>query len=232
MLRLVKRRTAIDDLLTIDDLKRKNIKLNSITMKDKKNVKILFLDDEGYDVELLKNLGYLDVQKMYKYEKMDDFQKYDIIFCDINGIAKELDEVYQGAALAKLIKQTYPDKIVVIFSAKQQYLSFNYFNDYVDDVIFKNIPTSELADKIDNYINKMVNPIAFWENIRNQLIKQGVNLKDISALEHFYVKSIIDKRNYNQHIEKISTEHSLEFASTIINAITNAIQLYLMVKKI
>ncbi len=35
---------------------------------------------------------------MYKYDKedkMDSFERYDIIFCDINGIAKNLDLVYQ-----------------------------------------------------------------------------------------------------------------------------------------
>ena len=67
-IKLFKRKTTIDELLTIDDLKDRNIKLGSITMKDKKNVKVLFVDDEGYDTELLKNLGYLDVQKLYKYD--------------------------------------------------------------------------------------------------------------------------------------------------------------------
>ena len=37
-----------------------------------------------------------------------------INFCDINGIAKDLDPIYPGAALAKLIKQAYLEKVVVI----------------------------------------------------------------------------------------------------------------------
>ena len=229
-IKLFKRKTTIDELLTIDDLKDRNIKLGSITRKDKKNVKVLFVDDEGYDTELLKNLGYLDVQKLYKYDKMDDFEKYDIIFCDINGIAKDLDPVYQGAALAKLIKQTYPEKIVVIFSAKEQFLTFNKYYDFVDDVIFKNLPPAELASKIDQYINKMINPIDFWNNIKNQLLKQGIRVKDISRLEHYYVKSIIDKKSYISNIEELGKEEILSTATTIINAITAAIQLYVTVK--
>lgn len=229
-IKLFKRKTTIDELLTIDDLKDRNIKLGSITMKDKKNVKVLFVDDEGYDTELLQNLGYLDVQKLYKYDKMDDFEKYDTIFCDINGIAKDLDPVYQGAALAKLIKQTYPEKIVVIFSAKEQFLTFNKYYDFVDDVIFKNLPPADLASKIDQYINKMINPIDFWNNIKNQLLKQGIRVKDISRLEHYYVKSIIDKKSYISNIEELGKEEILSTATTIINAITAAIQLYVTVK--
>lgn len=232
-IKLFKRKTTVDELLTIDDLKSRNIKLGSITMKDKKNVKILFVDDEGYDTELLQNLGYLDIQKMYKYDKedkMDNFEKYDIIFCDINGIAKDLGPVYQGAALAKLIKQTYPEKIVVIFSAKEQFLTFNKYYDYVDDVIFKNLPPAELASKIDQYINKMINPIDFWNNIKNQLLKQDIRAKDVSRLEHYYVKSIIDKKSYISNIEEIGKEEILSTATTIINAITAAIQLYVAVK--
>lgn len=229
-LKIFKRKPTIDELLTIEDLKSKNIKLGSITMKDKKNVKILFLDDEGYDTELLRNLGYLDVQKMYKYERMDDFEKYDIIFCDINGIAKDLDPVYQGAALAKLIKQTYPEKIVVIFSAKEQFLTFTQFYESVDDIVYKNMPPAELASKIDQYISQMIDPIDFWNNIKKQLIKQGVKSKDISNLEHYYVKSIMDKKDYTKDIKKISNEEILSTATTIINAITTAIELYLVVK--
>ena len=233
-LKLLKKKTSIDELLTIDELKSRNIKLGSITMKDKKNVKILFVDDEGYDTELLQNLGYLDIQKMYKYDKedkMDSFEKYDIIFCDINGIAKDLDPVYQGAALAKLIKQTYPEKVVVIFSAKQQYLTFNPYYEFVDDVIYKNLPPAELANKIDKYINKMIDPIDFWNNIKHQLIKQNIHAKDVSRLEHYYVKSIIDKKAYTNDIKEIGKEEVLSAVTTIINAITAAIELYVAVKK-
>ena len=231
---ILKRKTAIDDMLTIDVLKGKNIKLGSITMKDKKNVKILFIDDEGYDTELLQNLGYIDIQKMYQYgkeEKMDSLEKYDIIFCDINGIAKDLDPIYQGAALAKLIKQTYPEKTVVIFSAKEQLLTFNQYYEFADEVIYKNLPPAELASKIDQYIKNMIDPICFWENIKKQLIKQNVSVKDISRLEHYYVKSIVEKKDYAKNIKEIGSEGIIPSVITIVNAITTAIELYLTVKK-
>lgn len=229
---LIKPKERYDDLLTIEDLKKNQNKIHYISQKDKKNVKILFLDDEGYDIELLKNLGYLDVHKMYKFTEMDDFEKYDIIFCDINGIAKEIDETFQGAALAKMIKETYPEKIIIIFSAKQQYLTFNNFSNYVDDVIYKNISISELTEKINHYIDILINPIHFWENMRKQLIVQNISPKQISKLEHYYVKSILENKNYSDDINKFSSVSNLDFATSIINAITTALGLYMSIRKI
>ena len=79
---------------TVDDIKIENIKVN---MLDKKSVKIVFVDDEGYDIDTIKSLGYKDIDKMFKFNDLSDFFKYDIIFCDVNGIAKNLDPVFQGA---------------------------------------------------------------------------------------------------------------------------------------
>ena len=76
----------------------------------------------------------------------------------------------------------------------------------------------------------MVNPIDFWNNIKNQLLKQDIRSKDVSRLEHYYVKSIIDKKPYISNIEEIGKEEILSTATTIINAITAAIQLYVAVK--
>lgn len=73
---------------------------------------------------------------------MYEYAIYDIIFCDVNGIAVEVDPVLQGAMLVKKIKETYPDKFVVIFCAKKHSLEINKLYDYVDDIIPKNVAHS------------------------------------------------------------------------------------------
>lgn len=230
MFKLFNRSTRVKDLLTIEQLESNRSSLKNLTLKDKKNVKILFLDDEGYDIEELIKLGYIDVQKSFEYTQLDDYEKYDIIFCDINGIAKEIDEEYQGAALAKIIKETYPTKIVVIFSAKQQYLTFNQYYQNVDDVIPKNIKTADLVEKINYYICKQSDPVEFWKMIRNQLYKQKTSSKVISELEHYFVKSLIDNKDYTNQINLESTPVQTEIISRIINLMTTFINLYLEIK--
>lgn len=215
------------DLLNIEYLESNRAYLKHISPIDKKKLKILFVDDEGFDTEQLIRLGYLDVHKMYEYQKMIDFEPYDMIFCDINGIARDLDEVYQGAALAKLIKETYPDKIVVIFSAKQQYLSFNKFYNSVDDIILKNITTTELVERINHYIYKQTDPVEFWKMLRNQLLDQNTSSKVIAELEHFFVLSIIEDKDYTKNIQNVTADVDYNKIANVVNVIINFIRLYL-----
>ena len=144
-MKLFQKKKKVNDLLTIEDLEKSRDKIKNVSIRDKKNIRIVIVDDEGFDDEVLKNLGYLDIDVKLKYEKLSDYENYDIVFCDINGIAKEVDQTYQGAALAKLIKKTYPSKTVIIFSSKEQSLDFYKFKNDVDEIIPKNIRNSEIA---------------------------------------------------------------------------------------
>lgn len=217
-------------MLTIDYLKNNKTTINYVSLKDRKNIKILFIDDEGFDIEPLRKMGYLDVNKEYKYTQIDDYEKYDIIFCDINGIGKEIDEKYQGAALAKIIKNTYPNKVVIIFSAKQQYLDMHEYSKYVDETIAKNIQLSDLTALIDKYIKKLSDPVEYWKETRQKLLSQGVSTKTVSELEHYYVKSFKDKKGYINDIKKISKEITVSDGIAIVNGIVDAINLYLSIK--
>jgi len=226
-----KRKKEIKDYMTIDDLENSRDKLKKVTIKDKKNVRILFLDDEGFDDEVLKSLGYLDIEVKEKYEKLSDFENFDIIFCDINGIAKEIDEVYQGAALAKLVKKTYPSKMVFIFSSKQQGLDFYKFANEVDGMIPKNLKNSELAEKIDEYINILNDPVESWKNLRRKLAEQGTSPKYITILEDYYVRGILKKENTIALMEQEAKQINIQSVVSIVSCAVEIVSAYLEITK-
>jgi len=226
-----KRKKEINDYMTIDDLENSRDKLKKVTIKDKKNVRILFLDDEGFDDEVLKSLGYLDIEVKEKYEKLSDFENFDIIFCDINGIAKEIDEVYQGAALAKLIKKTYPSKMVFIFSSKQRGLDFYKFANEVDGMIPKNLKNSELAEKIDEYINILNDPVESWKNLRKKLAEQGTSPKYITILEDYYVRGILKKENTIGLMEQEAKQINVQSVVSIVSCAVEIVSAYLEITK-
>ena len=228
---IFKRKKRINDLMTIADLENNRDKLKTITIKEKKNVRILVLDDEGFDETVLKGLGYLDIEVKEKYDKMSMFENYDIIFCDINGIAREVDEVYQGAALAELIKQTYPEKTVLIFSSKQQYLDFFRFSNVVDGMIPKNIKNSELAKIIDKHINIMNDPVDYWKNLRVKLGEQGTSAKSIALLEDYYVRGILKKENTVSLMEQEVKNINIQSVISIVNSAINVVKAYWEIKK-
>ena len=85
---LFKLQPSYKKMLTIEDLKAKNTKIRNISMKDKKNIKILIIDDAGFDTERLKRLGYIDIKKVDRFTNMDELEIYDIILCDFLSFYK------------------------------------------------------------------------------------------------------------------------------------------------
>lgn len=170
---------------------------------DRKKYKILVIDDEGFaQKEGLIKLGYKDIEVKFKYENMEEFSAYDIIFCDINGVATEIDPYYQGAALAKKIKEMYPDKFVIIFSALDQSLDFYPYYSSVDATIIKNLNSNQFSEKLDEYISTMSDPKYKWNSIKKILENNKIPTEDIAVFEDFFVNSIIDNKNYQKEIEK------------------------------
>ncbi len=170
---------------------------------DRKKYKILVIDDEGFaQREGLIKLGYKDIEVKYKYENMEEFSAYNIIFCDINGVATEIDPYFQGAALAKKIKEMYPDKFVIIFSALDQSLDFYPYYSSVDATIIKNLNSNQFSEKLDEYISAINDPKYKWNSIKKILETNKIPTEDIAVFEDFFVNSIINNKNYQNEIEK------------------------------
>lgn len=227
-MKLFQKEKKVNDLLTIEILEKSRDKIKSVSIRDKKNIRIVIIDDEGFDDEVLKNLGYLDIDVKLKYEKLSDYEIYDIVFCDINGIAKEVDQTYQGAALAKLIKKTYPSKTVIIFSSKEQSLDLYKFKNDVDEIIPKNIKNSEIAEIIDEYIEIINDPIERWKNFRKKLSEQGTSPKDIALLEDCYVRGILKNEDTTKTMENIKAGVTSSIASFIVDCAIEMVKAYIL----
>ena len=225
---IFKKNKKVNDLYTIEDLEKSRDKIKTVSIREKKNIRIVIVDDEGFDDEVLKSLGYLDIDIKEKYEKLSDYENYDIIFCDINGIARNLDPVYQGAALAKLIKKTYPSKIVIIFSSKDQSLDFYRFSNDVDDIIPKNLKNAEIAEIIDKYIEIFNDPIERWKNFRKKILEQGTSPKIIALLEDCYVRGILKHDDTIKSIEEIKSGIKSSIVGFIIDSAIEIVMAYVL----
>lgn len=88
--------------------------------KDKTSLNILFVDDEKFDnVDILKNAGWLNTKRVKDIKRLDaqEIIAADVIFVDINGVGTQLFPKEQGLGLAAKIKEIYPQKYVVVYSA-------------------------------------------------------------------------------------------------------------------
>lgn len=192
---------------SLDDLKKSlNNNLESNTINERKSITILIIDDDGYEVDRLIRLGYKDIKVIDEFLDMRDVENYDIIMCDINGVYKDVSSIYQGAALAALIKETFPQKYVVIFSSKPQKPDMYKYTSKVDNFIMKNCDINDLAFSFDKYIKEKNDPIYIWESTRLRLVENGVSTEIISNLEHYYVSSFLKKKDYSNQLLSIKVD--------------------------
>ena len=84
-------------------------------LKLRRKFEILFIDDD--EIAYLENLKSNGFNVTYKTNitNIKDVSAYDIIMCDINGVGESLGK--DGASMAAQIKNAYPNKVIISYSA-------------------------------------------------------------------------------------------------------------------
>ena len=210
------------NLHSIGDLKEQKIDAN--LHFDRSNVKICVLDDEGFDIDKIYALGYIRVERKLKFENIGDYEKYDVILCDIEGVGNEFDYTRQGLAVAEQIKEVYPDKIVLIYSGKN-IEAYGNVPSNIEGVLNKVESTTELVKKIDEFYKKAIDPISVWERTRLQMLQAGIATKTIAVIEDQYCSSILQKKEFLQ-IEKFDLCENEEIIEKYIIKLANTIKVF------
>lgn len=86
--------------------------------------------------------------------------KSDIFFVDIQGVGKKLDFQDEGLGLANALKNKYPNKKVVIYSAENRGDRFHEALKKADDSLPKNAEPFQFQQTIENLLhgqNKVFN---------------------------------------------------------------------------
>lgn len=120
----------------------------------KSSVKILFVDDNHTDykmVSILKRAGWINTKAVKDITDLDHISvtESDIIFVDINGVGLTMF-VDQGLGLATALKNKYPGKKIVIYSAETLGDRFHKALRQVDDCLPKNAEPYQFIDLVEN----------------------------------------------------------------------------------
>lgn len=86
----------------------------------------------------MKKAGYTLIKYMKECNNIhcQQIKDAEVIFVDVNGVGVNLFPQEQGFGLARAIKQQYPSKCVVLYSAEPQYFRKDY--NMFDSVLPKN----------------------------------------------------------------------------------------------
>jgi len=122
----------------------------------KARTRILFIDDDTTFavVRILKQAGWMHTKIVKDIRSLDDsdVQAADIFFVDIQGVGKALKFSDQGLGLARALKQKYPSKWLVIYSAEPKSDTFHQGFRLADDRIAKTADPYEFQTIVENFV--------------------------------------------------------------------------------
>ncbi|MFN3137726.1 MAG: response regulator [Allomuricauda sp.] len=139
-----------------EDISTKNKKDRNILIDSKKDkVGILFIDDDKdfNIVRILKDSDWKKTKTVTDIKSLDvnQVKNSEIIFVDINGVGKILNLEYEGLDLALMLKQKYPEKKIIIYSANKNSNSFHKAWDVIDGRLEKNALPYQFQNIVEKY---------------------------------------------------------------------------------
>lgn len=213
---------SISDLNGVNKLKKPSIS------ELRKRTEILIIDDEQF--------AYLDTLKKHEYnitQKNDisdlrDVEAYKIILCDIRGVGNFLTSEFGGAYLIKQLKEKYPEKTIIAYTASNYDAKFQQFLNYADDTVAKGaLQLEDWTSLLDRLLNELADPILMWEKTRKTLINAGVSTMDIAKYESDYVKAV-QKGKFDsfKKLYEGKSDQGAEIMLALFNALPTIIGLF------
>lgn len=150
--------------------------------------RILFIDDEKFAVvENMINNGWTQTKRIKDIDNLNhpEIQNIDIFFVDIQGVGRKLNFTDEGLGLARALKDTYPSKVVILYSAQTQGDRFDKTLTIVDDTIRKNADTYEFIRLTEQWSKEIFSPLRAMERAQHIIKKETgkhVSTEDIEKV--------------------------------------------------
>ena len=205
----------------IADLSAEPILKNYSLAQLKRATDILVIDDEpfSYTEALRKNEFIIDYRE--DIQSLKDVEAYSIILCDIMGVGKFLESQYEGAYLVRQIKEKYPHKIVVVYSANSITTAYQGHLNYADYIRQKGTSLESWTALLTTIIQETANPVNQWKKTRTELLDAGLSIVEVAKLENQYVRAI--KSNSYQSLEKLAKKAESSYINIIEELLASTI---------
>jgi len=142
------------------DIVSNNVKSEKVNKREEKlqilkqKVGVLFIDDKKFNiVKILKDAGWKKTKSVTDIKSLDETKVKEalIYFVDINGVGKILECKGEGLDIALMLKQKYPNRKVVIYSANPKNEVFHEAWEHCDHKLIKNALPYEYQSLVENF---------------------------------------------------------------------------------
>jgi len=201
--------------------KRKE-KIPDRTLEEIRGVcKILFIDDRNFPVvDIIKNAGWINTKRIKDAEAIEqtDIREAHIIFCDIQGVGKKLKFKDEGLGLVIALKNSYPNKKVIVYSGEDQgrVEAFHKGLDVADGRLSKLADPYQFQLLVEKYSKEAFSLSECIDRIKGAILHEFGTSVDTKAI-HKQLSKLYKKNDFSE--ESISKVFNLDNASTIASII-------------
>lgn len=189
--------------------------------------KILFIDDKSFPlVDILKSEGWKHVTRIKDVDALEqpEVKEANIIIVDIQGVGKKLKFKDEGLGLIIALKEKFPGKKVIVYSAEDQgkIQAFHPGIDKADKRLSKNSDPYEFQVVIENFSNELFSLSECVKRIQNQIMKEfGQTVETEKVVEN--LNKIYLKKDYSEvSISKVFNLSNASSVSSIIQLFMSA----------
>lgn len=205
---------------TIEDLKMIEMVKQEKILDLRKQIDVLVIDDEEFSAGKFLTSNNFRITYKSDIDNIKDVSEYPIIMCDVRGVGQKLSQTYEGAFIIKEIKNSYPTKRVIAYTASQYDASYNKYLSYADELLTKGLALEDWLTTLDNQIHKSIDPIFQWKNLRRQLLDNGVSTIDVAKMESVFVKSY--KNKDFSDFERIANQTTPDMRGIVVDFLSSA----------
>ena len=183
--------------------------------------KILFIDDRSFPVvDIIKNAGWSNTKRIKDAEGIEqiDIKEAHIIFCDIQGIGKKLRFTDEGLGLVIALKQKYPNKKIVVYSAEDQgrVEAFHQGLNVADGRLSKLAEPYQFQLLVEKYAKEAFSLAECIERMQQVILKEFGTSIDSTGI-HKQLSNLSKKKDYSE--EAISKVFNLQNASSLASIV-------------
>ena len=183
--------------------------------------KILVLDDDDFAFMESLRRSEFSIEHRQDIQALSDVAEYDIIMCDIRGVGKFLNSQYEGAYLVKKIKEKYPNKIVISYTANDYTPDYQQYLQYADAIIPKGTSLEDWDSLLTQKLRELADPVKMWEKTRNALLEVKVPTITVAEYEAQYVKAV--QNNNFESIRKLFSGQQKIGAEIMLSLLTSVV---------
>lgn len=193
----------------LSDFVKNSTKIGSVECR-RPALKIAVIDDSPFTPQVnLQNYGY-KFDLIGDIKKIDEIHEYQLILCDIKGVGAYFGGANEGAVLIAEIKNRYPEKIIIAYSASTiADPAVRAAKERADAFISKDVDIEEWIAELDRWSVEALDPSRIWLRLRRRFVELDLDTKQILMLEDAFVRSALKRDSNMANLRQKSSNMNL-----------------------